>query len=312
MLDVLVIGAGMTGISCARRLRASGLNVVVLDKGRGIGGRMATRRAEIDGQIIRFDHGAQYVTARDASLQQALNEISDSAVIWADAGKPGAYAGVPGMSSIPKALAEGLTIHQSERVEHLELQGDYWLATTEDKSWKAKRVVMTVPFPQVAPIIGEDHPLSAKLTGLEFAPCMTLMAAFKPQAEIDKDTRVNETSDLSWIAYNSGKPGREDSVDAWLAQASVEWSAARVNQDKAKSEQEMQVLLCEALSLDPADMLHSAFHSWLYARIVYPLGVPYLVDETQSLYLGGDWCLGARVESAFLSGTSIAKSILRR
>ena len=309
MLDVLVIGAGMTGISCARQLHAAGLDVVVLDKGRGIGGRMATRRADINGQTIRFDHGAQYVTARDAGFQQALNEISDSAVLWADAGKPGAYAGVPGMSSIPKALAEGLTIHQSERVEQLELQGDCWLTTTEDKSWKAKRVVMTVPFPQVAPIIGEDHPLSVKLTALEFAPCMTLMAAFKPQVELDKATRLNAASDLSWIAYNSGKPGREDVIDAWLAQASVEWSAARVNQDKAKSEQEMQVLLCEALSLDPANMLHSAFHSWLYARIVNPMGVPYLVDETQSLYLGGDWCLGARVESAWQSGTAIAQAL---
>jgi len=309
MLDVLVIGAGMTGISCARHLHASGLDVVVLDKGRGIGGRMATRRADINGQTIRFDHGAQYVTARDAGFQQALNEISDSAVLWADAGKPGAYVGVPGMSSIPKALAEGLTIYQSERVEKLELHDGCWLATTEANSWQAKRVVMTVPFPQVAPIIGEDHPLSAKLSGLEFAPCMTLMAAFKPDAELDKTTRLNEASDLSWIAYNSGKPGREDAVDAWLAQASVEWSAARVNQDKAKSEQEMQVLLCEALSLDPADMLHSAFHSWLYARIVNPLGLPYLVDETQSLYLGGDWCLGARVESAWQSGTAIAQAL---
>ena len=309
MLDVLVIGAGMTGVSCSRQLQATGFDVVVLDKGRGIGGRMATRRADINGQTIRFDHGAQYVTARDDGFQQALSEINESAVLWANAGKPDAYAGVPGMSSIPKALAEDLTIHQSERVEHLELQGDYWLAITEDKSWKAKRVVMTVPFPQVAPIIGEGHPLSAKLTGLEFAPCMTLMAAFKPHAELDKATRLNEASDLSWIAYNSGKPGREDAVDAWLAQASVEWSAARVNQDKAKTEQEMQVLLCEALSLDPADMLHSAFHSWLYARIVNPLGVPYLVDETQSLYLGGDWCLGARVESAWQSGTAIAQAI---
>jgi renalase len=309
MLDVLVIGAGMTGISCARQLYASGLDVVVLDKGRGIGGRMATRRADINDQTIRFDHGAQYVTARDAGFQQALSEISDSAVLWADAGKPGAYAGVPGISSIPKALAEGLTIHQSERVEKLEPHDGSWLAKTEANSWQAKRVVMTVPFPQVAPIIGEDHPLSAKLTGLEFAPCMTLMAAFKPDAELDKTTRLNEASDLSWIAFNSGKPGREDAVDAWLAQASVEWSAARVNQDKAKSEQEMQVLLCEALSLDPADMLHSAFHGWLYARIVNPLGVPYLVDETQSLYLGGDWCLGARVESAWQSGTAIAQAL---
>ena len=112
-----------------------------------------------------------------------------------------------------------------------------------------------------------------------------------------------------WIAYNSGKPKREDAVDAWLAQASAKWSAARFDQDKAKSEQEMQVLLCEALSLDSSDMLHSAFHSWLYARIVEPLGVPYLVDETQSLYVGGDWCLGARVEAAWQSGTAIAQAL---
>ncbi len=309
MLDVLVIGAGMTGIACGRLLHAAGLDVVLLDKGRGIGGRMATRRVEISGQTIRFDHGAQYVTARNEGFKRMLGEIIDSAMVWTDAGRPDAYTGIPGMSSIPRALAEGLTIHQSERVEILEHHDDYWLAKTEANVWQAKRVVMTVPFPQVAPLIGEAHPVSAKLTHLEFAPCMTLMAAFQPHAEIDKTTRLNEASDLSWIACNSSKPKREDAVDAWLAQASATWSAARVNQVKAKSEQEMQVLLCEALSLDPADLLHSAFHSWLYARVVDPLGVPYLVDETLSLYVGGDWCLGTRVEAAWQSGTAIAQAL---
>ena len=309
MLDVLVIGSGMTGIACARKLHAAGLDVLVLDKGRGIGGRMATRRVEVNGQTICFDHGAQYVTARATGFKRALSEIFDNAIVWAGAGKPGAYAGIPGMSSIPKALAKGLTIHQNERVEILEHYDNYWLAQTKSRDWQARRVVMTVPFPQVAPIIGEAHPLSAKLTHLESMPCMTLMAAFKPNTEIDKSTRLNEASELSWIAYNSGKPKREDAVDAWLAQASANWSAARFDQDKAKSEQEMQVLLCEALSLDSADMLHSAFHSWLYARIVEPLGVPYLVDETQSLYVGGDWCLGARVEAAWQSGTAIAQAL---
>ena len=309
MADVLVIGAGMTGIACARQLHVAGLDVVLLDKGRGIGGRMATRRVELGGQTIRFDHGAQYITARSADFKQLLGEVTDSAMVWTDAGRPDAYTGIPGMSSIPKALAKGLAIHQSERVESLERHGDHWLAKTEASTWNAERVVMTVPFPQVAPIIGEAHPLSAKLTHLEFEPCMTLMAAFKPQAEIDKTTRSNETNELSWIAFNSGKPKREDTVDAWLAQANPKWSAARVHQDKAKSEREMQALLCDALSLDPADMLHSAFHSWLYARVVDPLGVPFLVDETQSLYVGGDWCLGTRVEAAWQSGTAIAQEL---
>ena len=81
MLDVLVIGSGMTGIACARKLHAAGLDVLVLDKGRGIGGRMATRRVEVNGQTICFDHGAQYVTARATGFKRALSEIIDSAIV---------------------------------------------------------------------------------------------------------------------------------------------------------------------------------------------------------------------------------------
>ena len=76
MADVLVIGAGMTGIACARQLQVAGLDVVLLDKGRGIGGRMATRRVELGGQTIRFDHGAQYITARSADFKQLLGEVT--------------------------------------------------------------------------------------------------------------------------------------------------------------------------------------------------------------------------------------------
>ena len=45
MIDIVVIGAGMSGIACARVLRAAGLPVRLIDKARGVGGRMATRRA---------------------------------------------------------------------------------------------------------------------------------------------------------------------------------------------------------------------------------------------------------------------------
>ena len=41
-----VIGAGMAGLACARELAAKGFEVTVFDKGRGLGGRTATRRAE--------------------------------------------------------------------------------------------------------------------------------------------------------------------------------------------------------------------------------------------------------------------------
>ena len=56
----VVVGAGISGLLAAQELTAAGWRVVVLDKGRGVGGRMATRRVG-DGT---FDHGAQFFTVR--------------------------------------------------------------------------------------------------------------------------------------------------------------------------------------------------------------------------------------------------------
>ncbi len=47
MIDIVIIGGGMSGSACARALRAEGLIVRLIDKGRGIGGRIATRWASV-------------------------------------------------------------------------------------------------------------------------------------------------------------------------------------------------------------------------------------------------------------------------
>ena len=60
-LRICVVGAGMSGLTAARVLSHQGHDVVVVDKARGPGGRMSTRRID----DLRFDHGAQYFTARD-------------------------------------------------------------------------------------------------------------------------------------------------------------------------------------------------------------------------------------------------------
>mgnify|MGYP003336186047 FL=1 len=66
--DVLIIGAGMAGLTAAVELKRAGRRVLVLDKARGVGGRLASRR--IDGAT--FDHGAQFITARDPRFAAVL------------------------------------------------------------------------------------------------------------------------------------------------------------------------------------------------------------------------------------------------
>ena len=78
MPTVAVIGAGISGLVCARTLRDHGYPVTVFEKSRGVGGRMATRRTD-DG--FQFDHGAQYFTARDRRFRRYVNSwIADGIV----------------------------------------------------------------------------------------------------------------------------------------------------------------------------------------------------------------------------------------
>ena len=53
--SVAIVGAGLSGLSCAHALQAQGVKVTVFDKSRGVSGRMSTRR----GDGWQADHGAR-------------------------------------------------------------------------------------------------------------------------------------------------------------------------------------------------------------------------------------------------------------
>ena len=80
--EIAIVGAGMAGLSCAQSLQQAGYKVVVIDKSRGLGGRMATRRL----QGTHADHGVCYLKPKSAEFQELLNQLVDRKVIrvWTD------------------------------------------------------------------------------------------------------------------------------------------------------------------------------------------------------------------------------------
>jgi predicted NAD/FAD-dependent oxidoreductase len=308
MQRVAVIGAGMAGLACARRLADAGLEVVVLDKGRGIGGRLATRRA---GDGLQFDHGAQYVTARGEAFGSVLDDLrrAGAAAAWDDGSGRPHLVGTPGMSALPRHLARGLDVRLEVEVSSVRADAGGWLVASGDERLRFDRVVVTAPAPQTATLLGPDSPLAAELAPVRLDPCLTLMAALDADAPRPFASRADPGDPLAWIAQDSTKPGRTAPA-CWVAQAGPSWSAAHFELDRDAIAALMLPLLCERLGADPGVVRHASAHRWRYAKVAAPLGRPFARDASGTLQAGGDWCLDARVEAAWTSGDAIARDIL--
>lgn len=304
--DVLIVGAGMAGIACARALHGAGRSVLLLDKGRGIGGRMATKRVGLDGVDISFDHGAQQIGTDRADFAALLSAAG--AVAWDD--ETGHLVGYPGMSAVPKALAQGLDVRQLVEVTGLMPDGGAWQVQAGDTMFRAARVVLAIPAPQALRLLGVSHPWAAALSAVEMAPCLTLMAAFAPGSPRPFRSRQDAAHPLAWIAQNSSKPGRGDAAVTWVAQAGAAWSNMHLESTPEQIMDLMLPMLCDVLGVLPDTALVARAHRWRFGLVARALGQPFLGDAAQGLYLGGDWCLGARVEDAWQSGEAIARDIL--
>ena len=305
MIPSVIIGAGMAGMACARRLADAGHAPVVLDKGRGIGGRMATRRIG----DFRFDHGAQYVNAHGAGFVAMLDKLGGAVAEWKYIPDRTHSVGMPGMSAIPKALGAGLDIRQNANVERLVQNDDGWVLHLATGTMRAAQVVITVPAPQVEGLLGADHPMVAALALVRLAPCLTLMAAVTASAPFI--TRWDADDPLAWIAQDSAKPGRPQGLDTlWVAQAGEAFSQTHLEESPTQIVARMLPMLCDRLGMTPDHVTHASAHRWRYAHVTQALGQPFLRHPDATLYLGGDWCIGPQVEAAWNSGTAMADDIL--
>ena len=307
MIDVAIIGAGIAGLACARRLAAAGRSPVLFDKGRGVGGRVATRR--VDG--LQFDHGAQYVTAEGEGFAGVLAELAQSGAtaIWETGTSRAVTVGMPGMSALARGLAQGLDVRQNAPVTAISPDDQGWRLRVHETEHRAVRIVVTVPAPQAVELLGVDHPLTAPLASVRIEPCLTLMAAVAAPAPFV--TRNDPDDPLAWIAQDSSKPGRPSGdAAAWVAQAGPSFSERHLESDSGTIVTLMLPLLCDRLGIAVDQVRHAAAHRWRYARATAALGQPFLRSSDATLYLAGDWCLGARVEAAWASGTAAAEDLL--
>ncbi len=335
-----IVGAGMAGITCARTLQKAGHRVTVFEKSGGLGGRMATR----DSAFGSFDHGAQYFTARDARFLLALQTTPQLCKRWsantvqvldelgrvAAAGLPtheAHWVATPDMKSLLAGWAEPLLragqIEMQTKMVRIELdsvQPGQWQLRAQgaDDSQHVfsgfDAVILAIPAAQAQALLQASRQMPAwseQINAVRVAPCWTLMLAF-PQAVQPGLTTLGPQWNaarsthhrIAWLARESSKPGRS-AIERWTVQASAAWSQEHLHNDVARVEAKLLKAFTEVTGIR-AEPAHVDSQRWLYAKTVTPLGKSHLWDVKKRLGVCGDWCLGHRVEDAFVSGLELA------
>ena len=334
--SVAIIGAGLSGLTCARTLQDAGFHVQVFDKSRGVGGRLATRRTDHGS----FDHGAQYFTARDPRFRERVAQwvAQGLAAPWAPAlvaidmagGRPVRtavgdatlrYVGVPAMNRIGHTLADGIdvrtdcTVTAARRVAGAGHREQWQLSGTDSKGAAVALeggfdwLVAATPSPQAALLLGEAAGLQAQARALPMVPCWAVLASFDTPVEAGFDAAFVNGSALTWIARNNTKPGRDPGAECWVLHAARDWSETALEDPAEAVCARMLAEFSRVTGCSRAPLTARA-HRWRYSGPGARTDLACLFDAASSAGACGDWLAGSRVEGACLSGLELAGRIL--
>ena len=313
-MKATIVGAGLSGLVAGRTFTAAGHDVVILDKGRGVGGRLATRRI---GHGV-FDHGAQFFTVRDPEFAAMVDEWLASEIVreWCRGfgaeqdGYP-RYVGNKGMTDIAKYLARDLDIRTSSLVFSVLANEHGGWSTTLDtgESFESDCVLLTAPIAQsfgFAFIGGVELP--EDLRSIDYDRTLALLAVLDSAPAIPSPGALqNPDGVFSFVGDNFAKG--ISPVHAVTFHANPAWSLEHWETPHDVAEG----LLREAAMpyLGGANIVDANFKRWRFATPQRNWPDRHWMSETGTMALAGDAFAGPRMEGAVLSGLSAARALMR-
>ena len=346
--QIAIIGAGMAGIAAARTLLKAGHHVKVFEKSAGLGGRMATRSSPFGtfdhGTQYFTVRDARFAMALEtvpglcrpwsANTVRVLDELGRVAAAGLPAREPH-WVPNPDMNALARAWAQPLAsahrIATETRVTLLERgpgTGHRWqIHAIGPETHKGHErynfpgfdaVLLAIPASQARELLQNSdiqEQMALRIDDVQVAPCWTLMLAFPqamqpgmsalgPQWNAARSTHHR----IAWLARESSKPGREP-IERWTVQASAAWSQEHLQDDPQRVQAKLLKAFSEVTGIR-AEPAHAVAHRWVYAQTIRPLGKSHLWDAKTGIGVCGDWCLGHRVEDAFISGLELALAAL--
>ncbi|MDE1916557.1 MAG: FAD-dependent oxidoreductase [Sphingomonadales bacterium] len=301
----------MAGLACASRLRDSGCTVSVIDKGRGAGGRMATRRLETACGMAQADLGAPFFSAHDPGFAQMVEHWArqDLVAPWPEAGT-GQWTAIPAMNAILKHLAAPLDVRFGCMVKALARdERRWWVLTDAGRLGPFDAVILAIPAEQAAPLLSlHDFDQARAALSVPMLPCWTAIYVFDQRLPV-ASSHLEGGGVIERAIRNSGKPGRTG-PETWVVQAGAGWSADHLEWMAADVGDHLLQALSAMVGQPLPQPISRSVHRWRYAR---PAQGGRLMLWNDNLRIGacGDWLEGTTVEAAWLSGMAAAGHVTK-
>jgi renalase len=321
MKDLVCIGAGIAG-SLLCHLLKDHFDLLLLDKARGPGGRMSTRRVEVDGREYRFDHGAQFMTLRDKRLKEILARPLELGVIkvWHSAIPHSSYpevkesprfCGSTGMNSLAQHFSTDVECRFNWKCAKVTFEKTHWrLLSSEGETLECKMLVLATPLPQSLDLMASLGMGLQALSEVRYFPTWAVMFGARDcfQLPFPHAQWLRPETGIEWICDNHKKGiSKNPSLTVHLTQ---EQSLKMLN---ASPEDVIEFSKSRLQGVLPKDLCFEAAHRWLYSQAApfdFDTGF-FHVRKPASVFFIGDVFRGGRVEGAALSAIETAEEIKR-
>lgn len=296
---VAIVGAGVCGLTCAQQLRRAGIEIVLFDKARGVGGRTSARRIDADSHTT----GAPFFETHDPELIKLCKRLCDKDQLeplrpehFRSGETIEGFTHWDSPNALCRELMTDLPLATRAHVRGLRRAGERWIVSiARDFPHGFDAAVVTTPGPQARDILIEGKALVAPVS---YAPQWAVV--------------VESPLEVPWRFARLDRPALRRVArfrDSWTLYADLEWSRRNYEAEP----KEVRSALCSAFEAEFGARARAITDQrWRYSRALTTIEPGWSWSDDLHLGLAGDWRRFGGVEDAFVSGRALGQHIVAR
>ena len=318
VVDLLIIGSGISGLSAALEAKKYFKDVLIIDKGYHSGGRICSKKIN----SFCFNHGAPYISKSSKRLNLGfsnfINKIDKVVPFKVSSVKKKNNDSVllvdPNMRSLFNKHLNKLNINQKTKVLQIIKQVDYYqIKCDNDRIYKSKKIIVTAPAPQTADLIKDVSPEMLKyINRANFSQCISVLLGFNHSFDLPLNSFFYDEIGGICSLLNENHNNKYLKNSSLVIRMSDKWSQFHFNKTNDEIINHCLSIISKKFNIIKINNVVSTYcHKWRYSQVTKMLpSNASIVNKEKNLGVAGDWTLGPTIEDAYNSGKIVVQKIL--